>query len=90
MSKQLGYPAAPAALIGRLAVDQSLQGKGIGQIVLVNALRRLAASDAMVIMLVVVDAKDNAATRFYARFGFAPLSESDQHMYLPFKTIRGL
>lgn len=90
MAKQLGYPAAPAALIGRLAVDQSLQGQGIGQLVLVNALRRLAASDAMAIMLVVVDPKDKAAARFYARFGFVPLSQSDRRMYLPFKTIRAL
>jgi len=90
MAKQLGYPAAPAALIGRLAVDQSLQGQGIGQLVLVNALRRLAASDAMAIMLVVVDPKDETATRFYARFGFAPLSKDDRRMFLPFKTIRAL
>ncbi len=90
MAKQLGYPAAPAALIGRLAVDQSLQGQGIGQLVLVDALRRLAASDAMAIMLVVVDPRDDAATRFYARLGFEPLSSDDRRMYLPFKTIKSL
>ncbi len=94
MAKQLGYPAAPAALIGRLAVDQSVQGKGIEKLVLVNALRRLSASDAMAIMLVVVDPKDDAATRFYTRLGFSPLneneSENERRMYLPFKTIKQL
>jgi len=90
MAKQLGYPAAPAALIGRLAVDQSLQGQGIGQLVLIDALRRLTATESLAIMLVVVDPKNEAATHFYARLGFEPLSSEDRRMYLPFKTIKNL
>lgn len=90
LAKQLGYPAAPAALVGRLAVDQSLQGQGVGQLVLVDALRRLAATESMAIMLVVVDPKDDAATHFYTRFGFEPLSEDDRRMFMPFKAVKNL
>lgn len=90
LAKQLGYPVAPAALIGRLAVDHSLQGQGIGKLVLVDALRRLAATEGMAIMLVVVDPKDDAAERFYARLGFERLASDDRRMFIPFKTIKNL
>lgn len=90
MAKQLGYPAAPAALIGRLAVDQSLQGQGAGQLVLVDALRRLAATDSMAIMLGVVDPKDDEAERFYAKLGFERFAGDDWRMFIPFKTIKNL
>ena len=90
MAKQLGYPAAPAALIGRLAVDQSLQGQGIGKLVLVDALRRLAAAESMAIMLVVVEPKDVAAERFYAKLGFERPSIDDRRMFIPFRTIKNL
>ena len=90
LAKQLGYPVAPAALIGRLAVDRDLQGQGAGRLVLVDALRRLARTSSLAILLVVVDPKDDAAARFYTRLGFEPLSEDDPRMYIPFKAIKDL
>ena len=34
------YPQLPVTLVGRLAVDQSMRGKGMGQFLLMDALRR--------------------------------------------------
>lgn len=90
LARRLPYPMAPGALIGRLAVDRSMHGQGLGQLALIDALRRLAANDSLAIMLVLVDAKDAAAARFYARFGFLPLAEGERRLYLPFATIRAL
>lgn len=89
LAKQLGYRMAPAALIGRLAVDRTLQGQGVGKLVLVDALSRIARAD-LAIMLVLVDPKDDAAASFYARYGFSRLGDAGGRMFLPFKTLKAL
>ena len=66
------YPVAPAAIIGRLAVDRSRQGLGLGAALIVDAAARARASD-LAAHILVVDATDQAAAKFYARMGFAPL-----------------
>ena len=63
------YPTVPAALVGRLAVDLNYRGRGLGQTLMIDALRR--AADTMAFALV-VDAKDSAAAAFYGHFGFIP------------------
>ena len=56
----------PVVLIGRLAVDQTVQGHGLGALLLVDALRRsLQISDQVGIRAVEVDALDEAARNFY-------------------------
>jgi predicted GNAT family N-acyltransferase len=82
------YPLLPAVLIGRLAVDRAFTGQGWGEILLVDALRRsLAQSRQIAAMAVVVDAKDAAARRFYERYGFQPLVEHQNRLFVPMKTI---
>lgn len=67
------YPAVPVARMGRLAVDISFQKKGLGAVLLANALHRLiAAQETMGIYALVVDAKDSKAARFYLHHGFIP------------------
>ena len=52
------YPQLPVILLGRLAVDQSCKGRGLGEFLLMDALRRSAESAAdIAAMAVVVDAK---------------------------------
>jgi GNAT superfamily N-acetyltransferase len=61
----------PAILLARLALDVSLHGKGLGTDLLLDALSR--ASDAVEIAggrLIVVDAIDESAARFYEHHGF--------------------
>ncbi len=77
------YPV-PAALLGRLAVTQSCRGKGLGSILLVDALQRVAqASQMMAVYTVVVDALNAEAARFYAQFGFTPLPSQPLKLFLP-------
>lgn len=85
------YPHLPVTLLGRLAIDQLCQGKGLGQFLLLDALyRSLQAAAAIAAMAVVVDAKDAAAAAFYGRYGFMPLSASQGRMFLPMKTVASL
>lgn len=58
--------AIPVAVIGRLAVDLACAGRGLGANLLADALRRIAvASQSIGIAAVLVQAKDEAAKRFY-------------------------
>lgn len=65
--------AIPAVLLARLALDRSLQGKGLGGQLLLDALERaVEASQLAGARLVVVDAIDEPAVTFYRRHGFRP------------------
>jgi len=58
----------PVALIGRLAVDERVRGRRIGERLLVDALRRVVdASELLGCLGIIVDAKDAYAERFYVK-----------------------
>ena len=81
------YPI-PAALIGRLAVDLSCQGQGLGTELLVNALLRIVkASSEIGIYAVRVDAIDDSAKQFYLKHEFIPFANRSLSLFLPLKTI---
>ena len=84
------YPV-PVAVLGRLAVASEHQGSGLGPILLANACKRvIQASGEVAMMAIVVDAKDQAAIRFYERFGFEMLPNTERRMFLTLKTIHAL
>jgi GNAT superfamily N-acetyltransferase len=66
------YPVVPAALLGRLAVSRRYQGQGLGGVLLADALKRTARAE-LGVFAMLVDAKDEAAQRFYERYGFTLL-----------------
>jgi ribosomal protein S18 acetylase RimI-like enzyme len=68
------YPEVPSALLGRLAVARSHQGRNVGGFLVADALMRAAQSD-IAAHLMIVDAKDEAAARFYEHLDFERLSE---------------
>jgi GNAT superfamily N-acetyltransferase len=76
------YPVVPAALLGRLAVAQSHQGRGLGGVLLADALKRSARTE-LGVFAMVVDAKDESARRFYEHFGFTLLSGEGKRLFLP-------
>ena len=76
------YPAVPAVLLGRLALARSYQGKGLGGVLLVDALKRAARAE-LGVFAMVVDAKDEAAQRFYEHHGFTLLPGEARRLCLP-------
>ena len=73
----------PVILLGQLAVDAEHQGRRLGSDLLIDAARRaLAASDLIGARAIVVQAIDERAKSFYARFGFRPFSEREPLMLL--------
>jgi GNAT superfamily N-acetyltransferase len=84
------YPQVSATLIGRLAVCKSLQGEGVGSMLLARALGKAYESAAVVgSSMVVVDAIDEHAASFYRAHGFLPLPDS-MRLMLPMQTIAKL
>ncbi|MDJ0533552.1 MAG: GNAT family N-acetyltransferase [Xenococcaceae cyanobacterium MO_207.B15] len=84
------YPlTVPGVKLARLAVDKNWQGKGIGKILIIEAMNRavIIADNAGVIGLF-VDAKDEKAKNYYTRYGFVSLEDNPLEMFLPLATIR--
>ena len=66
------YPILPAVRIGRLAVDRRFQRRGLGELMLMNAVHR-TIQDAAAAFALLVDAKNDLAPGFYRRYGFRPI-----------------
>lgn len=101
MDQRLALPSArlrrrmpeqiPLLLIGRLAVDRSFQGRGLGSELLADALRRcLAACDIVGARGVIAHAIDADAVRFYEQHGFRSAPLGERVMLLPIETVRAL
>ncbi len=92
LSERGGLPARmplPTTLLARLAVDRTWQGRGLGAALLAHALRvAVRGADSIASAVVEVDAKDDKAKAFYAKFGFRSLEDDRLHMYLPMETAR--
>lgn len=77
------YDMIPAALIGRLARDTRVRGKGVGELLLADAVRRtLSASRSLAVFAMVVDAKDEPAAAFYEQFGFRRFPQRPSRLFL--------
>ena len=84
------YPLVSATLIGRLAVARERQGHGLGAVLLASALRKAHLSAASVgSSMVVVDALDEAAARFYVAHGFVRLPDS-MRLVIPVRVVNEL
>lgn len=81
------YPVVSATLIGRLAIRTDTQGKGLGSVLLATALRKVYENASVVgSSMVVVDALDDNAVRFYQAYGFIKLPES-MRLILPMRLL---
>ena len=64
----------PAVVLGRLAIDRTWQGKGLGRVLLADVVRRaLVASEEISARLLIVHALSPAAEAFYLHHGFTRL-----------------
>jgi len=81
------YPTLPAIRIGRLAVDRTFQGRGLGGALLADAAHRSMQSDVAAFTLL-VDAKNDEAVAFYQHHGFRALASQPRMLFLPLDTAR--
>lgn len=85
------YPVLPATLLGRLAIDRQLQGKGAGEYLLMDALHRsLQTAHQVAALAVIVDAKDARAVAFYRHYEFTPFEDQPARLFLPMGVIEKL
>jgi len=92
VSKRLPrYPSMPVILLGRLAVSIHRRGEGVGEWLLLKALRSAwAASSYANCIGVVVDAKDDSARQFYLKYDFIALPNVDDRLILPMGSVEKL
>lgn len=84
------YVSIPTTLLGRLAIDNKFQGKGLGKILLIDALQRsYKISKTIGSFAIVVDPIDKEAERFYEKYDFIKLPDSGK-MFIATKTLKGL
>ncbi len=79
----------PGVRLGRLAVAKEQQRRGLGTQLLIGAMTRFMEIHQRAGGIgLFVDAKDDAAKRYYERFGFVPLASNPLELFLPLKTIQ--
>ena len=91
LAKRLPHYPVPAAVLGRLAIDRAQQGRGLGEILLVDAIRRVVrASATIAVYAIIVDAKTERAQAFYERYGFRTFASEPRRLFLPLETFEKL
>ena len=88
LRRKLPRHPLPVVHLGRLAVDQRCHGRGLGERLLLDALRRAClVSQSVGVHAVEVVAIDEPARSFYLKYGFTALLDDARHLYLPITTI---
>lgn len=81
------YPTLTAVRVGRLAVDHRFQRRGLGELMLMDAVHR-TIQDAAAAFALLVDAKNDQAVAFYRRYGFRPVAGRPRTLFLPLATAQ--
>ncbi len=88
LTKRIPRYPIPIARLARLAVDKKLQGQHLGQILLMDALRRCAkVSQETGIFGIVVDAKHDKAKKFYQKYGFIEINNQPLTLFIRMSTV---
>lgn len=87
--KGIGKYPIPVMILARLAVDLRERGQGLGRALLKDAtLRTLQAADIAGLKAIFVQAKDDGAQRFYAKWGFIPSPGDPLQLFFPLDPLR--
>lgn len=80
LPKQQGeWREIPALLLGKFALDRSLQGEGLARALIADAIREaVRAASIAGARLLVVDAISVEAAAIYERFGFSRVGDGDR------------
>lgn len=90
LKTKIPYESIPVTLLGRLARDKNYNGERLGEILLLDALKRIFdASINVASMAVIVDPIDDSAKNFYLKYGFIELPESGK-MFMAMRSIAAL
>lgn len=90
-AKGLPRIRVPAVLLGRLAVDGSVAGRGLGNALLFNAMARsVMVADHVGAAVFEVHALHERAREFYFHHGLRSLQDDQNHLFLSLKEIRKL
>jgi GNAT superfamily N-acetyltransferase len=88
LTRKLGRYDVPVFRLGRLAVDRSVQGRGLGgELLLAAGERALAVATEVGGVALAIDAKDDDAARWYQRFGALPLLDDPRKLVLPLAVV---
>ena len=88
LTKKLGRYDVPVFRLGRLAIDRSMHGRGLGgDLLLAAGERALAVSAEAGGVALAIDAKNERAARWYERFGALALLDDPFKLVLPLITI---
>lgn len=81
----------PVIKLARLAVDSRFQAKGLGGVLLFEALKRASASQTLTgSVAVIVEAKSAKAASFYEKYGFMRLPDTPLVLCMGFAPINEL
>lgn len=86
--KSVKYEKIPVILLGRLAVDISVKGQGLGKFMLIEALKKsiTVAKQHIGAVAVIVDPIDEEAISYYKKYGFTLLTDSGR-MFMSIRKI---
>jgi len=88
LTRKLGRYDVPVFRLGRMAVDLSVQGQGLGgDLLLAAGERALAVAAEVGGVALAIDAKAENAARWYERFGSLPLLDDPLKLILPLSVI---
>ena len=88
LTRKLGRYDVPVFRLGRLAIDRSVQGQGLGgDLLLAAGARALAVAEEVGGVALAIDAKDAGAARWYERFGALALLDDPLKLILPLSVI---
>ena len=88
LTRGLGRYEVPVFRLGRLAVDRAAQGRGLGSdLFLAAGERALAVAAEVGGVAIAIDAKNDDAARWYARFGAQPLLDDPLKLVLPLAVV---
>ena len=72
-------------------MDKRFHGKGVGELLLMDALARcLSASKQVASAAVIIDAKNDAAKGFYMKYGFMELPGTENRLFIPIGTVKSM
>lgn len=88
MTRGLARYTVPGFLLARLAVDTSVAGRGLGgQLILAAALRCIRVTEEVGGVLMIIDAKNERAARWYASYGAEALKDRPLTLVVPLATF---